>query len=87
MKILKPDENDKNEISKAFLKKLVKSDFKSYYSTPELNDCLYLHYKGFESIANLEPYTGLKVLYLEGNSLKEIKGLTTQTKMRTLYLQ
>lgn len=47
MKIVKPDENDKSEISKAFLKKLVKSDFKSYYSTPELNDCLYLHYKGF----------------------------------------
>lgn len=34
MKIVKPDESDKSEISKAFLKKLVKSDFRTYYSTP-----------------------------------------------------
>ncbi len=62
--IVRPDAEDKGEISKAFLKKLVRSDFRTYYSTPELNDILYLHYKGFEKIANLEMYTGLKVLYL-----------------------
>ena len=33
-------------ITKEFLKKLLRSDFKMYYSTPSLNDQLYLHYKG-----------------------------------------
>lgn len=37
------------------------------YSTPELNDKIYLHYKGFKKIENLDAYTGLKVIYLEGN--------------------
>ena len=33
-------------LSKEFIKKLLRSDFKLYYSTPSLNDQLYLHYKG-----------------------------------------
>lgn len=51
---LKPSPEDNGVITKEFLKKLCKSDFKQYYSTPYLNDILYLHYKGFEKIANLE---------------------------------
>ena len=57
------------------------------YQTPELNDKLYLHYKGFSDIANLEPYTGLKVLYLEGNALTLLAGLHAQQQLRCLYLQ
>jgi dynein assembly factor 1 len=45
-------------ITKSFLKKLTKTDFKQYYTTPHLNDILYLHYKGFTKIDNLEEYTG-----------------------------
>ena len=55
---LKPDEEDEGVITKEFLKKLCKSDFKQYYSTPYLNDVLYLHYKSFKQIANLDEYTG-----------------------------
>lgn len=37
---------ESKKLSKEFLKKLMRSDFKLYYSTPSLNDQLYLHYKG-----------------------------------------
>ena len=34
-------------LTKDFLKKLLKTDFKHYYTTPYQNDSLYIHYKGF----------------------------------------
>jgi hypothetical protein len=34
-------------LSKDWLKKLLRKEHRLYYCTPELNDCLYLHYKGF----------------------------------------
>ena len=44
-------ETDKKRITKDFLKKLLRTEFKHYYTTPSLNDILYLHYKGwFESL-------------------------------------
>lgn len=45
-----------------------------------------MHAQGFRSIKNLDEYTGLKVLWLEGNGLGKIEGLEHQTQLRTLYL-
>lgn len=73
------------DMTPKLLKDYCKKD--GLYSTPHLNDRLYLHYKGFRAVTNLEPYTGLKVLWLEGNGLSAISGLGAQTEMRTLYLQ
>ena len=73
------------EMTPKVLKELCKKH--SLYNTPHLNDRLYLHYKGFREIKCLEEYTGLRVLWLEGNGLDKIDGLQAQADMRTLYLQ
>jgi dynein assembly factor 1 len=58
------------------------------YNTPEVNDVLYLHFKGFTCIQNLEEYVNVKVIYLEGNGFKKIGGgLASLTKLKCLYLQ
>lgn len=52
------------ELTKEFLRNLCKEARKKQqdmYVTPEINDRLYLHYKGFRKIQALEEYTGLKV--------------------------
>ncbi|DBA05014.1 TPA: hypothetical protein N0F65_007016 [Lagenidium giganteum] len=72
------------EMEKALLKKICRD--LDLYVTPSVNDKLYLHYRGFRSIKNLDEYVNLKVLWLEGNGLYRIEGLENQTQLRTLYL-
>ena len=67
------------------LKKYCKEN--GLYSTPSINDKIYLHYKGFRAIQNLDEYTGLKCIWLEGNGLLKIEGLEKLILLRTLFLQ
>ena len=56
------------------------------YETPNLNDKLYLHFKGFKKIENLDEYTGCKAIWLDSNGLGAIEGLEKLTELRCLYL-
>jgi len=73
------------DMSKDTLKQICKE--LKLYGTPSINDKLYCHYKGFRKIENLDEYTNLKVIWLEGNGFNKIEGLEHCTKIRTLYLQ
>ncbi len=54
------------------------------YRSPALNDKLYLNFKGFTRIDNLEEYTGLRALFLEGNALDSIEGLPSLPELKCL---
>lgn len=56
------------------------------YETPELNDKLYLHFRGFKRIENLDEYTACKAIWLDSNGLDKIEGLSSLTELRCLYL-
>jgi len=57
------------------------------YSTPSLNDTLYLHYKGYRRIENLDQYDGLKSLWLHSNGFEKIENLSHLKELRCLFLQ
>ncbi|KAG5470884.1 hypothetical protein CUR178_02190 [Leishmania enriettii] len=58
------------------------------YTAPGLNDQLFLHCRGFTAIQNLEPYTSVKVLWLEQNALSTLSGLEgQQCTLVSLFVQ
>jgi dynein assembly factor 1 len=57
------------------------------FELPELNEKLYLHFKGYQRIENLEQYTGCKGLFLESNGFTKIENLEPVVETRSLFLQ
>ena len=75
-----PEEQETNEdgsknLTKKWLRQLFKDNFRKYYRTPHLNEKLYLHYKGFSRMSNLDQFINLKCLYFEGNGCDSLLGL------------
>ena len=81
------DENGQKVLTNKFLREMIKKEPRKYYRTAHLNDKLYLHYKGFPYIKNLEQFTELKCLYFEGNGLRSLRGLEQNIELRSLYVQ
>lgn len=81
--------SDRGEAGRKMTKKTIMDQCKrnKLYSTPRLNDVLYLHFQGFLKIENLEEYTGLKCLWLESNAISVIEGLDHQPNLKSLFLQ
>jgi dynein assembly factor 1 len=73
------------EISPAQLREICRNT--GGYGTPELNDRLYLQYKGLKELPSLTAYTGLRTLWGEGNGLTKIDGLQECKQLMSLYLQ
>ncbi|PFH38115.1 hypothetical protein BESB_004560 [Besnoitia besnoiti] len=57
------------------------------YESPALNDKLYLHFRGFTKIENLDDYTQVRALWLEGNGIRRIEGLDNLKELKCLFLQ
>lgn len=70
-----------------YFKNLFRNNWGLYYGTFELNEKLYLHYKGFKRIENLHKFPDLKCIYLEGNGFTKIEGFENNHKLRALYIQ
>jgi hypothetical protein len=56
------------------------------YDTPELNDKLYLHFKGFSRICNLEAFTACRSLWLESNRIEAIENIGHMKELASLFL-
>jgi len=56
------------------------------YETPELNDKLYLHFKGFSKICNLEKFTACRSLWLESNRIEKIENIGHMKELASLFL-
>ena len=82
---MEKDEDGLNMLTEAYIKELC--EVNGQYTTPILNDTLYLHYKGFRKIENLDSYCNLKSIWLECNGITKIQGLDNLIKLKMIFLQ
>ena len=64
---LKDEEEKRPILTQAYIKHMCKNNQNIYYSTPEVNDVLYLQEKNFKYIRNMDMFPDLKCLYFLRN--------------------
>lgn len=72
-------------ITKKYLRELCEE--LELYTTPALNDKLYLHFQGFSRIDDLDEFVNLTALYLDHNCIRHVDNLYMLRELRCLYLQ
>jgi dynein assembly factor 1, axonemal len=79
-----PEKNEKGQyiMTEQYCSELC--EYNGHYYQPTLNGNLYLHYKGFKKIENLDAFINVKVLYLENNCLKTIENLSHMKQLSCL---
>ena len=65
---LREEEDNRPILTRAYLINLCKTNQNLYYTTPEINDVLYLQEKNFKFIRNMHMFPDLKCLYFHRNS-------------------
>lgn len=80
------NEDGSPKLTRKWLLQFLSKDWKHYYRTFELNEKLYLHFKGFSKFNCMDLFPQLKTLYFEGNGLSEISGLENNGELRCLYV-
>ena len=83
----KEDILSQHEMSRKAIDHILLNETKTkYYPVHELNESLYLHFKGFTKIDNLSTFKNLKALYLEGNKISKIENLDSLINLTSLFL-
>lgn len=80
------EEGRQIRLTRRWLDQFFRKEWKMYYRTIELNEKLYLHYKGFARLENMDLFPDLKCLYFEGNGIERIESLDTNHKLMSLML-
>lgn len=73
-KELEKDESGNALMTKQTLKVICENE--DLYEHADLNEKLYLQFKGFLRIENLDEYVNLKSIWLNNNGLSKIENLT-----------
>lgn len=87
----KPKEFERDEknyvVMSKYNLKLICEKEEGLYEVPDLNEKIYLHFKGFTKIQNLDEYINLKSLWLENNCIKKIENLEKLSYLNCIFLQ
>lgn len=76
---------DESRMSEEFISEICKAN--GGFRTPELNEKIYLHFRGFRKMEGLDSFVCCRALWLENNLIAEIEGIERLTVLDSLFLQ
>ncbi|CUG89409.1 Hypothetical protein, putative [Bodo saltans] len=76
---------DESRMSEELISDICKAN--GGFRTPELNEKLYLHFRGFRKIEGLGSFVNCRALWLENNIITDVDGLDNLPVLDSLFLQ